>query len=109
MRAFGQFVLVLCACGTFVAEVPGAGGQMATPEERAARVLADARAALGGEDRLIAVKAFTTTGRTQRVQGDNLAPIELEMLVELPDKSLRKDEVPAQESDPTTIGSTVTC
>jgi len=67
-------------------------------------VLADARAALGGEARLSAVKSFTTTGRTQRVQGDNLLPIEFEILAELPDKYLRKDEIPAQESDPTTLG-----
>jgi hypothetical protein len=38
------------------------------------------------------------------VQGDNLVPIEFEILVELPDKYLRKDEIPAQESEPTTTG-----
>jgi hypothetical protein len=67
-------------------------------------VLADVRTALGGEEKLSAIKTFTTTGRTRRVQGDNLVPIEFEMLVELPDKYLRKDEIPAQESDPTTTG-----
>ncbi len=96
MRVFGQFALILCVCGTAVTAQ--------TPEERAAKVLADARAALGGEEKLSAIKSFTTTGRTRRVQGQNLVPIEFEILVELPDKYLRKDEIPAQESDPTTTG-----
>jgi hypothetical protein len=96
MRVFGQIAVVMCACGTLL------GAQ--TSEERAAKVLADARAALGGDAKLSAVRSFTTTGRTRRIQGENLVPIEFEMLVELPDKYLRKDEVPAQESDPTTIG-----
>ena len=78
--------------------------RLPSTDERAAKVLADARAALGGEAKLSAIKSLTTTGRTRRVQGDNLVPIEFEILVELPDKYLRKDEVPAQESDPTTIG-----
>ena len=96
MRGFGRFAAVVCVLGT--------GSPAQTPEERAAKVLADVRTALGGEEKLAAIKTFTTTGRTRRVQGDNLVPIEFEMLVELPDKYLRKDEIPAQESDPTTTG-----
>jgi hypothetical protein len=96
MRVFGQFALILCVCGTAVSAQ--------TPEERATRVLADARAALGGEEKLSSVKSFTAAGRTRRVQGENLVPIEFEILVELPNKYLRKDEIPAQESDPTTTG-----
>jgi hypothetical protein len=67
-------------------------------------VLQDARAALGGEQKITAVKSFTATGRTRRVQGDNLVPIEFEIAAELPDKYIRKDEIPAQESDPSTNG-----
>ena len=96
MRELGQLAAVLCVLGTF------AGAQV--PDERAAKVLADARAALGGEEKLTAVRSFATTGRTRRVQGDNLVPIEFEILVQLPDKYLRKDEIPAQESDPSTTG-----
>ena len=106
MRVIGQFVAILCACGTLAWHGATLRGDVQAPstDERAAKVLADARTALGGEAKLAAVKSFTTTGRTRRVQGDNLVPIEFEILVELPDKYLRKDEVPAQESDPTTIG-----
>ena len=96
MGGFGRFAAIVCVLGT---SVPAQ-----TPEERAAKVLADVRAALGGEEKLSSIKSFTTTGRTRRVQGDNLVPIEFEMLVELPDRYLRKDEIPAQESDPTTTG-----
>ena len=44
------------------------------------------------------------TGRTRRVRGDNLVPIEFEIAIELPDKYVRKDEVPAEESEPTSTG-----
>jgi hypothetical protein len=67
-------------------------------------VLAEAREALGGEKRLSAVKNFVVTGRTRQVRGDNLVPIEFEISAELPDKFVRKDEIPAQESGPTSIG-----
>ena len=67
-------------------------------------MLAAAREALGGEKKLAAVKTLVTTGRTRQVRGDNLVPIEFEIYVELPDKYVRKDEVPAQESGPTTVG-----
>jgi hypothetical protein len=67
-------------------------------------ILASARQALGGEKKLSTVKSFTATGRTRQVRGDNLVPIEFEIFVELPDKYLRKDEIPAQESGPTASG-----
>jgi hypothetical protein len=60
--------------------------------------------ALGGDAKLSAVKTIVATGRTRQVRGDNLVPIEFEISIELPDKYVRKDEVPAQESGPTTVG-----
>jgi hypothetical protein len=71
--------------------------------ERAAQVVADARKAMGG-DKLAALQTLVATGRTQRVRGNNLVPIEFEMALERPDKFVRKDEVPAEESGPTTTG-----
>lgn len=73
-----------------------------TPD--AARVLAAAREAMGGEKKLAAIKTFVATGRTRQVRGNNLVPIEFEINCELPDKYVRKDEFPAQEADPTTLG-----
>lgn len=67
-------------------------------------VIAAARAALGGEAKIAAVKTFIATGRTRQVRGDNLIPIEFEIQAELPDKYSRRDEFPAQDAGPTTAG-----
>jgi hypothetical protein len=69
-----------------------------------AAILAASREALGGEKKLSAVKTIVATGRTEQVRGNNLVPIEFEMNIELPDKYVRKDEIPAQESGPSTAG-----
>lgn len=71
--------------------------------ERANQILAETRNAIGGE-KLAGVKNILATGRTRRVRGDNLVPIEFEIAIELPDKYVRKDEVPAEESEPTSTG-----
>jgi hypothetical protein len=71
--------------------------------ERATAILAESRKAMGGET-LAAVKTIIATGRTNRVRGNNLVPIEFEIAMELPDKYVRKDEVPAEESAPTSTG-----
>ena len=67
-------------------------------------VLAAARAALGGEAKIAAVRTFIATGRTRQVRGENLIPIEFEIQAELPDKYSRRDEFPAQDAGPTTAG-----
>jgi len=76
--------------------------QSAPPDPAA--ILAATRQALGGEKKLSAVKTMVATGRTQQVRGNNLVPIEFEISIELPDKYVRKDEIPAQESGPSTAG-----
>ena len=73
--------------------------QAQAPTRDASAILAQAREALGGEKRLSAVKNFVATGRTRQVRGDNLVPIEFEIFVELPDKYLRKDEIPLKRAD----------
>jgi hypothetical protein len=90
------------------AQPPGAKPPAAAPPtqasiDRANQILADARKALGG-DKLAEVKSILATGRTRRVRGDNLVPIEFEIAIELPDKYVRKDESPAEESEPTSTG-----
>ena len=88
--------------------LPFAHGTIATAQnpkiDAAAGVLAAARAALGGEAKLAAVKTVLVTGRTRQIRGQNLVPIEFEIAMELPDRYVRKDEIPAQESEPTTVG-----
>ena len=82
--------------------------QLAKPDAAAAAAadatLAATRTALGGEKKLAAVKTIVATGRTRQVRGNSLVPIEFEIAMELPDKYVRKDEIPAQESEPTTAG-----
>jgi hypothetical protein len=67
-------------------------------------VVSAAREALGGAQRIASLKSFVTTGRTRQVQGDNLVPIEFEIACAWPDKCYRRDEIPARESGPTTLG-----
>ncbi len=88
--------------------VPGAAAAALPPLtpasiERAAAILAETRTALGG-DKLAGVTSIVATGQTRRVRGDNLVPVEFEINIELPDKYIRKDEVPAEESEPTSTG-----
>src|SRR5829696_1139691 len=87
-----------------MAQAPAPAGPP-SPEavKRAEALLAEARNALGG-DKLSAVKTITATGRTRRIRGDNLVPIEFEMMVELPDKYVRIDEFPAEDTEPTSSG-----
>lgn len=96
MRKFGQFLPVI---GLAAATLAGT-----QPSPPGATVIAAAREALGGENKLAAVKTVVATGRTRQVRGDNLVPIEFEINIELPDKYVRKDEIPAQESGPTISG-----
>src|SRR5262245_40733919 len=65
----------------------------------ATQVLAAVRTALGGEKNLTAVKTFVATGRTRQLRGNTLVPIEFEINCELPDRYIRKDEIPAQDTD----------
>jgi hypothetical protein len=67
-------------------------------------VLSRARQALGGDAKLSAIKSFVATGHTRQVRGEMLVPIEFEIACALPDKYVRRDEIPAQESGPTSAG-----
>ena len=98
MRRFGQSLVVICLT------MSSAGTAQAPAPDAAAGVVAAAREALGGEKKLGAVRTVVASGRTRQVRGDTLVPIEFEIAIELPDKYVRKDEIPAQESAPTSSG-----
>jgi hypothetical protein len=58
------------------------------------KILADARAALGGERKLAGLKTFAASGQSTRVSGEtSSAPTDVEVAIELPDKYMRKDVV----------------
>src|SRR5713226_5157978 len=100
MHVFGYPVVV----AAFAATCYSTYSTLHSQAVDATQVLAAAREALGGEKKLSAVKTFTATGRTRQVRGNNLVPIEFEISCELPDKFVRRDEIPAQDTDPTTLG-----
>ena len=104
MRVFAHCAVLACAVIGLVAAAPQTPQTPTVPKKDPAAVLAAARQAMGGEKKLAAVKSFTATGRTRQVRGENLVPIEFEIFVELPDKYLRKDEIPAQETGPNASG-----
>src|ERR1700754_4500052 len=70
---------------------PTAAPPSAEAVKRAEQVLADTRKVLGG-DKLATLKTLVASGQTKRVRGNNLVPIEFEILIELPDKYVRVDE-----------------
>jgi hypothetical protein len=82
----------------------GAGLQPRDSNADAEKVMAAARAALGGDARIGAVRTIIANGRTRQVRGENLIPIEFEIQIELPDKYSRRDEFPAQDNGPATSG-----
>ena len=105
----GFTVLAAAALGAAQGPPPPAPGAAAgtapSPQavKQAEEVLAETRKALGG-DKLAAIKTVVASGRTRRVRGDNLVPIEFELLIEQPDKYVRVDEFPAEDADPTSSG-----
>src|SRR6187397_1143674 len=99
-----RFVTVLATFTTAVILLVSLEDTGLAQARTAESVLAAARAALGGEAKIAAVKTFIANGRTRQVRGDNLVPIEFEIQAELPDKYVRKDEIPAQETGVTSAG-----
>lgn len=67
-------------------------------------MLSATRQAMGGEKRLSSIKTIVASGQTRQLQGDNLVPIIFEINIELPDKYVRTDEIPARESGPSSRG-----
>ena len=59
------------------------------------KVLADVRAALGGDDKLDAVKSVAVEGRLTRSVGGQSLANDFEMSIELPDKFVKKEVVAA--------------
>jgi len=102
MRLSFRFVHAVAVAGSI--GVAAALAAQAPAADAAATVLTATRQALGGEQKLAAVKTVLATGRTRQVRGENLVPIEFEIAMELPERYVRKDEIPAQESGPTLSG-----
>jgi hypothetical protein len=107
-----RIALLIVITGGAVTVLARASEQQASPGapadgaaiERASKVLAATREALGSEKSIAAIKSFVATGRTRQIRGNNLVPIEFEIACQLPDRYVRTDEIPAQDTDPSTAG-----
>ncbi len=102
MRGFGHFSALTVAAAVVV--LGPVRAQTPQAVDKAATVLAAAHEALGGEQKIAALKSFVASGQTRRLSGDNLVPVEFEIDVQFPDKYVRKDEIPARESAPSSTG-----
>jgi hypothetical protein len=69
--------------------------------DAAMQVIASARASLGG-DTLAAVKSLSATGKVTRIGNDASEPTDVEIAVELPNKYVRRETMPAM------MGTTMT-
>lgn len=80
--------------------IGAAGSSSAQDAAKGAALLADARKAVGGDERLRAVKTFQANGTFRRSAGNNTLEGDVEVLVELPDK-LRRNESTGFAGGPT--------
>lgn len=83
----------ICLCSTAVTSGQDAlgAGASAKAAAKGADLMAEARKALGGEERLRAVKTLDVRGDFKRAAGQNTLEGDLQLRLELPDK-LRRDE-----------------
>ncbi len=85
------FAFALLAGLPLGVQTAGAGQQ---PEEaKASSVVAEARKALGGEDKLAAVKRLQVNGTTKRANGNFNLEGDTELFLELPDKFRRNESL----------------
>jgi hypothetical protein len=80
----GVIAAVIVAAGTTL--VPIAVPAYAQDALRGAALLAEARAAVGGDQRLTGVMTLQVTGTFRRVVGGNDTEGDFEVFIELPDK-----------------------
>src|SRR5262245_56650831 len=91
LLATSVFTGALLACLPYGAQTTQAGQQ---PEEvKATAVLADARKALGGEDKIAAVKRLQVNGTTRRANGNFNLEGDTELFLEPPDKFRRNESL----------------
>ena len=68
-------------------------GQAPDPAAKAASILAEARKALGGDDKIAAIKTMEIKGTARRGAGEVNIEGDLSVAIELPDKYLRKESI----------------
>src|SRR5689334_16100284 len=84
-RVLTLLIALAMSAGSLVARVTG--------DTKAAELLAQARAAIGGEKQLAKVQGLTCAGTVQRLMGDRRVSGDVTIDVQLPDKMLRTDAI----------------
>lgn len=87
MRAGALSIVAAAVAATVVA------GQTQDPAAKAASILAESRKALGGDDKLGAVKTIEIKGTARRGAGDVNVEGDMTILMERPGKYLRKEQI----------------
>ena len=105
MRPMLTRMPLVCACaavvfGAVLATAARPQAQAAEDPQKGAALLADARKAIGGEDKLRGVKTLQSKGVYKRTQGNNTQEGDVEVLIELPDK-YRRNELSGTAGGPT--------
>jgi hypothetical protein len=83
MRRLTIAAMLMVVAGSLAAKGPAAGPNALTD---AAKVLADMRGALGGADKVAAVRTLTALGTQRRMAAQGTTEGEIEFAMELPDK-----------------------
>ena len=87
MRAGALSIVAAAVAATVVA------GQTQDPAAKAASILAESRKALGGDDKLGAIKTIEIKGTARRGAGDVNVEGDMTILMERPGKYLRKEQI----------------
>jgi len=91
VQTFSRATVIACLA-LFTGPAQAGAGQQAD-EARGAAVLAEARKALGGEEKLAAVKRLQVTGTSRRANGNFNLEGDTEVFIELPDKFRRNESL----------------
>jgi hypothetical protein len=96
MEAIMTRTPLVCACaaavfGAVLTIAARPQAQAAEDPQKGAALLADARKAIGGEDKLRGVKTLQSKGVYKRTAGNNTQEGDVEVLIELPDKYRRNE------------------
>jgi hypothetical protein len=106
-----RIVSTLSAFALLVASQPAVAqappGVIAGDPAKAAELLAQARNALGGDEKLRAVKTLEVRGDFRRSAGNNQIEGELELFIEAPDKMKRIEDTSQPGGGPATVSTQV--
>jgi hypothetical protein len=93
IRAMQKHIVSTLAVLTALTAAHPLHGRAQDAGARAASVLADARKALGGDEKLRSIKTLQASGDVRRSMGDMQLEGELELLLQVPDKLRRNESI----------------